>query len=162
MLVVDPMRLAGVIRPRASWFFWGGIAVLHGLALGVLVLVDLKAGPQFAVLSLVLCSALLAFAQWRATRGVVFRLADDGVAYCQGDDGEPERAVQFSEDTRDLGVILVLAWSETGSSSIQRMCVPRDALTAAEWRLLRAWLRWRRPMAGGSSVADPSANADSG
>lgn len=162
MLVENPMRLEGVVRPRASWLFWSGVAILHGVATFALLVTPVRLGGVFvAGLTLIGGSAVLGFVQWRRSRALVFRLADDGSAYCVADAGGAEPAIEFARSTRDLGVILVLVWSEAGSHAVRRTIATRGALSGAEWRLLRAWLRWRMPSVDGSSVAGPPASADS-
>lgn len=63
----------------------------------------------------------------------------------QGDD--QEIPIVIGAESCILGWMQVCTWHsapEVSLASQGRICLMRDGMSAAEWRQLRTWLRWRR------------------
>lgn len=136
------MRLAGEIRLRASLLLRALLAALHMTALLLLFYPGVDSRLRWIGFPLVAMSALLAWRQERLTRGICLRLRDDGSAEEITVDGRA-RPVAFERSSRDGGWFLALCWCELAGAKKRRAWLLASAMPADEWRLLRAWLRWR-------------------
>ncbi len=155
------MRLAGDIRLRASLSFWGLLVTLHGAALAVVFYPGVDPRLLWGGIPLVLVSAVWAWRQQRRTPRIRLTLFDDGAAAVTDGDGV-SRPIVFHRSTRDGGWFLALCWQELASGQRRRVWLVGSAMPPEEWRLLRAWLRWRAfSRARTSSEANRSASADS-
>jgi len=136
------MRLAGEIRLRASLLLRALLAALHVTALLLLFYPGVDSRLRWIGIPLVAMSALLAWRQERSTRGVRLRLRDDGSAE-EVDAAGCARPIVFNQCSRDGGWFLALCWCELASAKKRRAWLLASAMPADEWRLIRAWLRWR-------------------
>ncbi|MBB4010896.1 protein YgfX [Niveibacterium umoris] len=151
------MRLAGEIRPQASVFFWGLLVGLHACALLLLNFPGVSGVALGPGLVAVCASAMLAYRAWSAARGLVITLTDEGQIHVRGPGCEPQ-AIALNRESKDYGFFVVLCWRRPASGGMLRLCLTKAALTDAEWRLLRSWLRWRAFNADSSSAPYPSAS----
>jgi len=73
---------------------------------------------------------------------VRLRLRDDGSVE-EFDAAGCARPIVFNQCSRDGGWFLALCWCELAGAKKRRAWLLASAMPVDEWRLLRAWLRWR-------------------
>lgn len=56
----------------------------------------------------------------------------------------PDRMVEgrVLPSSVDMGSLVVLHWQEHPVGKVRRYALLRDAFSAAEWRVLKVWVRW--------------------
>ncbi|WP_374605307.1 protein YgfX [Niveibacterium sp.] len=136
------MRLAGEIRLRASLLFGVALVAFHVTALLLLFYPGVDGMLRWFGIPIIAGSAFFAWRRRSATGGASLRLHDDGSAEALASDGQLLPIV-FCRTTRDGGWFLALCWQELATGKRHRLWLVASAMPASEWRLLRAWLRWR-------------------
>lgn len=128
----------------------GLVAVLHGLPL----ICALAAGLDPAMILLLLAaSGVSAVRQLRRARADAARRLSFAPGACLLEDGGRCEEIEIDEAFADLGWLISFAWRSAGSGR-GRGLVVRDGFSAAEWRQIRFFLRWRR-MAGEAAKGGP-------
>lgn len=137
------------IRPSAS--LMAGLLAGH-LVLGAAFLASsLPAYLVSLALAGLAISAVIALGRWREGARTRFVLRLDGTLQVMPPDTEPYEATA-ARDCRVFGWAVWLAWR--GNEEAQRgiLLIPRDALSAEAWRVLRIWLGFRSRPADGEDA----------
>jgi hypothetical protein len=128
------------IRPSAS--LMAGLVVGH-LVLGAAFLASSL--PVYLVglaLAGLAINAAIALRRWREGARTHFLLRLDGTLQVTPPNAEPYEATA-APDCRVFGWAVWLAWRGNEGAPRGILLIPRDALTAEAWRILRVWLGFR-------------------
>jgi hypothetical protein len=136
------MRLAGDVSLRASTPFAAVLAAFHFAAFLLPWLSRLNPAFALVVDACVLASAFFVARQLRTQRDLVLRLHDAGHAELI-EAGEAASAVLAAHSSAFAGLLITLHWTGLGDGRRGSACVSRFCLSAADWRLVARWLRWR-------------------
>lgn len=143
------------IHIKVSWWLAGTLVFAHTGAVLVVTRLPLPIAVLLVLVGVLLISLVRAFRRQvlrdtaRAVTGV--EIQDDGNAAIRRH-GSPE----WCEcEIRDAFVhpwlVVVQVMDRNGR---QRVAIPRDTVATAEFRRLRAWLRWRRAPGEGDQDGD--------
>lgn len=118
-----------------------GFLFLHGLPLVCLVGAGVPGWVCGLVAVLVLASLVKCLwkivRDWR--RSLSFHVAGDVFLICGGDDSVE---IRLMAESCILDCVQILRWQDP-SGNAGSACLLRSGFSEAEWRSLRAWLRWQ-------------------
>ena len=138
-----------------SWWLAGTLVFAHTGAVLVVTRLPLPIPVMFVLVGALLASLLRAFRQQvlrgtaRAVTGVEIR--DDGNAAIRRHGSEEWCVCEIRDAFVHPWLVVIHVADRHGR---QRVVIPRDAVPAAEFRKLRAWLRWRRAPGDGDQDGD--------
>lgn len=139
------MHFPVLIALRRSRLLFVLNLVLHALAAASVLLLPWPTSVRLLLL------APLAWSLWqqvrRPSRVIGLSLAESGALACGFANGE-QNSVRVQPDTVVFSQLVILRVRDSDTNRLDTLVLLPDSMPAAQFRLLRLWLRWRADASG--------------
>ncbi|MBW7899976.1 MAG: hypothetical protein H3C26_00740 [Rhodocyclaceae bacterium] len=134
------MRFPVVVEIGSSRRLRAALVFAHAAAGAALALADMP--PAAALAGFLLLAVSLGY-RWRPPPPAAYRLGDDGVLSRIDGADEPLRLDILPGGLALVSLVVVRVRAGEGKRRSTALVVLPDSLPAADFRMLRLWLRWR-------------------